>query len=215
VVSYGLAGYASYAGAPWYLNLMAGAARQQYNTVRAIGFTGFSGANNGSFKGLQYTASMQAGYPLNLDAWMPETTLTPIAGLSYSTLRQDGYVESGSAAALNVDAANSNSLKSELGVKLDRVFATAYGKLVPSVQASWRHEYHNTRLQSGASFAADTTGATSFTTQSASPIPNTGVLALGITLMKNQNLSISARYTLEAASGYTAQTGDILLRWQY
>jgi outer membrane autotransporter protein len=215
VVSYGLAGYASYAGAPWYLNLMAGAARQQYNTVRTIGFAGFSGANNGSFKGMQYTTSMQAGYPLNLDAWMPGTTLTPLAGLSYSTLRQDGYVESGSAAALNVNAANSNSLKSELGVKLDRAFASAYGKIVPSLQASWRHEYHNTRLQSGASFAADTTGATSFTTQSASPIPNTGVLALGVTLIKSQNLSISARYTLEAASGYTAQTGDVLLRWQY
>jgi uncharacterized protein with beta-barrel porin domain len=116
---------------------------------------------------------------------------------------------------LNVNAANSNSLKSELGIKLDRSFACAYGTLTPSVQASWRHEYHNTSLQSGASFAADTTGATSFTTQSAAPVPNTGVLALGITLMKNKNLSISARYTLEAASGYTAQTGDVLLRWQY
>jgi outer membrane autotransporter protein len=215
VLSYGLAGYASYAGAPWYLNLMAGAAQQQYNTVRAISFPGFSGANNGSFKGLLYTASMQAGYPLNLGAWMPATTLTPLAGLSYSILRQDGYVESGSAAALNVNAANTNALKSELGVKLDRSFATAYGTLVPSMQASWRHEYHNTRLQSGASFAADTTGATTFTIQSVSPIPNTGVLALGITLMKNQNLSISARYVLEASSGYTAQTGDVLLRWQY
>jgi hypothetical protein len=33
--------------------------------------------------------------------------------------------------------------------------------------------------------------------------------------MKSQNLSISARYTLEAASGYAAQTGDVLLRRQY
>ncbi|MGZ5884040.1 MAG: autotransporter domain-containing protein [Burkholderiaceae bacterium] len=215
VNSYGLTGYASYSGDPWYVNLLAGAAQQQYRTVRAIGFSGFSGAANGSFNGMQYSTSVQAGYPLHVNAFIPGATLTPIASLSYSTLRQQGYVESGTPAALNLAGARSNSLKSELGAKLERSFATSYGNLVPSVQVGWRHEYQDTRLQSAASFAADTTGSTSFTTQRATPVANTGVLTLGVTLMQSQKLNISANYSLEAANGYSSKTGGIQLRWRF
>jgi outer membrane autotransporter protein len=215
IQSYGLTGYASYTGNPWYINLMAGAATQHDNTTRTVSFTGFSGVNTGSFNGMQYTTAVQGGYPLNLDRWISGTTLTPLVGLSYSHLRQNGYTESGSASALNVNASNSNSLRSEVGGKLSRQFVTAYGTLVPSVELDWRHQYQNTRIQSGASFTADATGATTFTTQSASPIANTGVLNLGVTLLKGRNLSVSAQYVLEAASGYTAQTGDVQVRWQY
>jgi outer membrane autotransporter protein len=164
---------------------------------------------------MQYSTAVQAGYPLSLDRWISGTTLTPLVGLSYSYLRQNAYTESGSASALNVNASNSNSLRSEVGAKLSRQFATAYGTLVPSVELDWRHQYQNTRIQSTAGFTADTTGATTFTTQSASPIANTGVLNLGVTLLKGRNLSVSAQYVLEAAGGYVAQTGDVQVRWQY
>jgi len=40
-------------------------------------------------------------------------------------------------------------------------------------------------------------------------------LALGVTLMRSQNLSVGAKYTLEAASGYAANTGDVQVRWDF
>jgi outer membrane autotransporter protein len=211
--SYGLTAYAGYDGRPWFVNVMAGLAQQRYSTVRAVGFTGFDGVANGSFNGLQSTASVQAGYPLALTSDM---TLTPLAGLTYSKLRQNGYTESGgNGAALTVQAATTTSLKSDLGARLERKLDTSYGELTPYVQLRWRHEFQNSRLNTAASFAADPSGATSFTTVGAKPVRNTGVMMLGAALARSKNLSLSANYTLEAGPGYHSQTADMRLRWQY
>jgi outer membrane autotransporter protein len=212
VSAYGLTGYAGYAAEKWYLNLFAGAAQQKYSTFRNVNFSGFNGGASGSFDGMQYIASAQAGYPIKLDA---TTTVTPIAGVTYSRLRQDGYTESGSVAALQIGSASTSSIKSDLGAKLERSFKTSYGDMIPSAQLSWRHEYRNTGLQSVGNFAADTTGTTSFTTQGAEPEKDTGVLVLGVTLARSQNLTLAAHYTLEAAGGYNAQTADVRLRYQF
>ncbi|WP_102662362.1 autotransporter domain-containing protein [Herbaspirillum sp. BH-1] len=211
--SYGLTAYAGYDGKPWYVNVMAGLAQQQYSTVRAVGFTGFYGVANGSFNGLQSTASVQAGYPLVMTN---DVTLTPLAGLTYSKLRQNGYTESGgNGAALTVQAATTTSLKSDLGAKLERKLDTSYGELTPYVQMRWRHEFQDSRLNTAASFAADPSGSTSFTTVGATPVRNTGIMVLGATLARSKNLSLVANYTLEAGQGYHSQTADVRLRWQY
>ncbi|MDR7283081.1 outer membrane autotransporter protein [Pseudomonas corrugata] len=213
VKSYGLFGYASYQGQPWYLDLSLGAVQQQYDTRREINFPGFSGVANGSHDGMQYIASALAGYPIEL---ANHTVLAPIAGLTYSSLDEDSFTESGgNGAALHVDSTSTHSLKSDLGTRLERSFATTYGNVVPSAQLIWRHEYQDTRLQSVSNFAADTSGATSFSSPGAKPVDDTGVLALGVTLLRSNTLSLSAKYTLEAASGYTANTGDMQVRWNF
>jgi outer membrane autotransporter protein len=162
---------------------------------------------------MQYIASALAGYPIEL---ANHTVLTPIAGLTYSSLDEDSFTESGgNGAALHVDSTSTHSLKSDLGTRLERSFATTYGNVVPSAQLIWRHEYQDTRLQSVSNFAADTSGATSFSSPGAKPVDDTGVLALGVTLLRSNTLSLSAKYTLEAASGYTANTGDMQVRWNF
>jgi outer membrane autotransporter protein len=216
VNSYGLMGYAGYSNERWYLDLTAGAVKHRYSTVRAIDFRDFSGTANGSFNGVQYVTAVQGGMPIKLDSLWQRTTLTPIAKLSYSTLRQNGYTESGgNGAALIVNAVNSNSLKSELGAKIERVFTTSYGEVAPAVQLGWRHEFHDNALQTVSSFAADSSGATSFTTTGSTPLRDTGVLALSTTLTRSDNLTLTARYTLETARGYNAQTADLRLRYQF
>jgi outer membrane autotransporter protein len=212
VNSYGLTAYAGFDGKPWYVNLTAGVSRQQYSSTRDASFTNFSGIASGSYNGSIYTASAQAGYPLDIGPG----TLTPLAGLKYSSLRQNGYTESGgNGAALTVNGNTSSSLKSEIGVKAEHSFLTSYGMLKPSVQLGWNHEFRDTRQTTSASFAADTSGSTAFTTQGATPLRDTAQLSLGVALLQSKNLTVSARYTVEGASGYTAQTGDLTLRWQY
>jgi outer membrane autotransporter protein len=213
VVSYGLMGYAGYTAERWYMDFSAGAVEHQFDTVRSINFTGFSGSANGHFHGTQYVASARAGYPIKL---MPDTTLTPIAGLSYSGLNQNAYTESGgNGAALNVRSSKSTSVRSELAAKLERVFACSYGDIVPSAQLGWRHEFHKDAQQSVASFAADGSNSTGFTSLGPTPLKDTAVLALGVTLMRSNNLSLSAKYTVEAGSAYVAQTADLRLRYQF
>lgn len=210
VKNHGVTGYATYDGEPWYVNLMASASLQSTESTRAVSFPGFAGQAFGKFSGTHYAAAAQAGYPLALVA---ATTLTPTFGLGYSQSRQDGYTETGgNGAALRVEASRSNSLKSDIGLKLERTITTGYGELTPSVQLRWRHEFRDARVRMGASFAADTTGFVAF---GQVPVRNTGVLALGATLVSSKQLSLSANYTLETGRGLKAQTADLRLRWAF
>lgn len=211
VNAYGLTAYAGYDGKPWYMNVTAGAARQLYSTTRSISYTGFGGVAHGSFKGNLYAASAQAGYPLALG----DAVLTPMLGLRYSNLRQDGYTETGgNGAALIVASGSGSSLKSEAAVKYERSLQTSHGELKPFAQLGWGHEFR-AGLRTSASFAGDTTGTTSFTAAGVSPLRNTALLSLGATLLRSRNLSAQVRYTLEAGRAYTAQSGEIALRYQY
>lgn len=212
IKSYGLTTYAGYTTDKWYLNLSGSVVQHKYNAHRSIDYTGFSGLASGKFDGMQYTVSALAGYPIALDA---VTTLTPIAGLTYGRLSQDGYTETDSVAALNVSSARTYSLKSDIGAKLERSYQTSYGQITPSMQLTWRHEYRDTNMPSVANFAADSNGATSFTTQGALNNRDTGVLVLRAGMARSDNLSLAARYTLEATHGYTAQTADLQVRYQF
>lgn len=216
VNSYGLSAYAGYTGEPWYLNVSVGAMRSDVQAHRLVDFTGFRGIADSSYKSMQYIAAAQLGYPIKIDQVLPGAVLTPLAGLVYSSLQQDGYTETGgNGAALQVGKSSTHSVKSDLGFKLERAYKTTYGLLKPSVQLLWRHEYSDTRLQSIANFAADTIGATTFTTQGAKPVKDTGVLSLGATLLRSDTLTLSANYTLEQGVGYSSQTGSLLARWRF
>lgn len=216
VNSYGVTAYAGYTGEPWYVNMSLGAMRSDVNSHRVVNFGGFNGIANGSYNGMQYIAAAQAGYPLNFDHVLPGLVLTPLAGLTYSTLKQNGYTETGgNGAALQVGSSDTHSVKSDLGIKLERNYKTSYGLLKPTAQLLWRHEYSDTRMQSIANFAADTSGATTFVTTGAKPVANTGVLSLGLTLLRNENLTLSTSYTLESGGGYTSQTGSLMARWRF
>jgi outer membrane autotransporter protein len=213
VNAYGLIGYASYSGSPWYVNLAAGAVLQRYDSTRLVDFTGFSGEANGQFNGQQYVASAEFGYPLAVGGGI---TLTPLASLSYSYLHQGSYTESGgNGAALSVDSAHTTSVRSNAGLKLEKGFTSRYGDIVPYLQAQWTHEYDHSRLVTGASFAADPTGASAFTTVGATPIADFADIQLGVTLLRANNLSLTARYEVQAGSHFVSQTGSLKLRQMF
>lgn len=212
--SYGLFGYANYDGRPWFLDLSTGVIFHNYDTRREVDFGGFTGDAAGSFSGNQYIVSGQTGYPFTLNS--ADTTLTPIAGLSYSILKQEAYTETGgSGAGLSVGEATSTSLKSDLALRLDRRIALPTGEVQPFVQLGWRHEFHDRGLQSSAIFAADTTGATGFTTTGIRPVADSGVLSIGATLRTSDNLNLTFKYTGEAARGYDSHTGNLQGRWAF
>jgi outer membrane autotransporter protein len=207
--AYGLMGYGGYTANRWYANLSGGVVAQHYDSTRQIDFSGFSGQAGGSFSGMQYVMRGEAGLPLMVGP----LTVTPLAALTYSYLHQNGYTENGGdGAALAVGAAHSTSVKSDLGARFSRELTTSYGVLVPELTLAWRHEYDNTRVSTVAGFAADPTGDTNFSTVGPSPQSNLADLALGVTLLRANNLSLTARYEMEAAHGYLAQVGALKLR---
>lgn len=207
--AYGLIGYAGYNAKTWYANLSAGAMLQRYDTTRHVDFTGFSGTTNGEFNGQQYIARLEAGYPLAVGRF----TVTPLGSLVYSYLRQSAYSETGgNGAALNVGAANTTSVRSLVGAKLERGFQTASGLITPFVQLQWSHEYNRSRQSLASGFSADPSGSTLFTTVGPRPVGDLAVFNLGATLLKGNNMTLTARYGLEAAGGFMSHTGSVQVR---
>lgn len=212
VNAYGLIAYAGYAAQPWYLNLSASAVRNNYSATRLVSLTGFSDAASASYNGWQYVAKAEAGYPLALAQNM---TVTPLASLSYSRQNLSGYTETGSGSALAVQSSSVNAVRSGLGARLEKNIQTSMGELTPFAQFIWSHQYNDSRMSTSASFAADSTGVTSFTTQSAAPMKNVAELALGLNLLKKDDLTLSARYDLQAARHYDAQTFSVRLQKRF
>ncbi|WP_287496124.1 autotransporter domain-containing protein [Pandoraea sp. CB10b_02] len=212
VNGYGLLAYASYFGSPWYVNLSGGVVQQRYNTTRVMDFTGFSGVAKGAFSGQQYVARTEFGYPLALGSG----TLTPLASLTYSYLHQGSYTETaGNGAALSVGTAHTSSLRSALGARLEKAYATRYGDIMPFVQVQWIHEFVNSRALTGASYAGDFTGETAFTAVGPSPVRDLADITLGATLMRRNNLSLTARYELQAGARFVSQTGSLRLQQRF
>lgn len=209
VTGYGLLGYASFTGNPWYVTLSAGAVRQRYTGTRLADFPGFKGSANASFMGQQYMARAEFGFPLALG----RTTLTPLASLTYSYLMQGSYEETGgNGAALAVGTSDTNSLRSALGLKIQHTFASPYGDIVPFARVQWLHEFVTKRQQVSAVYVADPLGETAFTTVGAPPVANLADIALGVALVRANRLSLSLGYTLQVGGGYLSQSGTIRLR---
>ncbi|NBD01148.1 autotransporter domain-containing protein, partial [Atlantibacter hermannii] len=208
--NYGLIGYASYTGEPWFMNLSAGVNRQNYDTSRHVDFTGFSGHARGKFNGQSATVQGELGYPFALGA---DVTLTPLASLSYSYQHIDGYSETGgNGMALDVDSSHNQSVVSDIGARLDKTFETRLGNLTPFVQLSWIHQYDNKQMSNTATYAADSIGETTFITKGAAPVEDMAGVAIGSTLYDVNSLSLDARYDLQAGEDYQAHTFSLRLR---
>lgn len=208
--NYGVIAYAGYTGNPWYLNLSAGLNRQNYSSVRRADFTGFSGAAHGKFNGQSITLQSELGYPIALPT---DVVLTPLAGLTYGYQHVDGYSETGgNGMALDVSSTHAQSVVSDIGARIGKTFATGLGNLTPFAQVSWIHQYDNRQVSSHATYAADAIGETSFITKGASPVEDMAGVAVGTTLYDANDLSLDARYDLQAGDRYQAHTFSLRLR---
>ena len=163
----------------------------------------------GKFADQQYALRGEFGYPLALTQ---TTTLTPLATLSYSYMRQDGYTETnGDGAALRIERSHSDTLKSGLGAKLETTQATPWGDVVPYIQVLWGHQYDNKANDVTASYAASVND-TRFVSQGSTPEKDSVDVNVGATLLQSDTTSVSAYYDISAAQDYTNQSVSLRLR---
>lgn len=213
VDSWGVIGYASYTGDPWYVNLSASVTQQRYDTTRNVSMTGYSDRASGKFNGQQYVTNAEFGYPLLV---ADNTTLTPLASLNYSYQTTGSYKESSdNGSALSVGGSHNNAVRSGLGARLDKSFQTGFGDVVPFIQAVWTHQYNPQRSSTTASYIAATAGETNFTTFGASPVEDTADLSVGATLVKSDTLTLNARYNVQLGQQYQGQTVILQVRKQF
>ncbi|MBV9977267.1 MAG: autotransporter outer membrane beta-barrel domain-containing protein, partial [Hyphomicrobiales bacterium] len=92
--------------------------------------------------GQSYQGHAEAGYHLAFPAAGVNVSVTPYAALDYVNAHVSGFSETGGFGALSVNAADTNSFQTTLGVRLtSRIAVGNYGTIIPEVRLGWNHEF--------------------------------------------------------------------------
>jgi outer membrane autotransporter protein len=141
VNSYQGGAYAGWAGGPWYALGSVVASFNDFGTSRLLTPFGLPGDATSSPSGQSYQGHAEAGYHLGLPAGGVSVSVTPYAALNYVNAHVSGFSETGGFGAFSVNATDSNSLQTTLGVRLTSRIATASGTLTPELRLGWSHEF--------------------------------------------------------------------------
>lgn len=205
--SYQLAAYGSWRprGGNAYVSGIASLARNTYDQARDVDFLGTASAK---YHGWQGQIKLETGYDL---PWTTGLTVTPLASLQATRIRNDSYGESGlDVANLDVGRQHFTNLDSELGLRLTSSMNTAWGRLSGEWQAGWLRSFKNDAIVTTASM-----GGVTFVS-AAQRLPKDGAhIALRGTLQRSKGLSYSVGYDGDLRSGFRSQTASVRMRYEF
>ena len=213
--TYEATAYIGHEPGPWFANASLSYGINDYETSRAIVFTGVDRAAQADYKGDHISAYATAGYHLMADT----IEVTPIASLAYSRVHIDGYRETGAGdVSLDVRSRNYDFLESGLGLKVARAYPTGTGTFVPEAHVRWLHDFTNPNLQQTASFVAP--GSPSFVAPGFKAGNDTVNVGAGMKLLSlgsgKRTWSLETGYDFYAGDkGYTAHQGTIKLTGRF
>ena len=142
VDSYQGGAYVGWAGGPWYALGSAVVSFNDFSTSRLLTPFGLPGEATSSPSGQSYQGHAEAGYHWGLAATGTNISVTPYAALDYVNAHISGFSETGGFGALSVNAADSNSFQTTLGVRLtSRIQMGNMGTLIPELRLGWNHEF--------------------------------------------------------------------------
>jgi outer membrane autotransporter protein len=163
-----------------------------FDSRRRISFAGLTAeGDTDGWKGYYYTESgVTFGDQL--------LAVQPFAGLQYIHFRQNGFTETGAAAAnLAVPGINTNSLRSAIGTRLfsknDRLDGICF---TPEFRALWLHEFLETETGFNTFFSEVGSGAGSFAINGLGMGRDWGVLGTGLNCDFGCNWSAYTNYDL-------------------
>jgi outer membrane autotransporter protein len=205
--TYQVTAYGSRDFGKWFLEAMLAYARQNFSTTRN---TGISGIAVGDFDGDLWAARITAGWPI---AMGQRVTVTPMAGLEWNYLKQDGYTETGGGPlSQTVESESADRLRSALGVRVGTQAELGNFTLRPSVHLFWRHEFFNDGIDSTATF---TGGGAAFTTPGQDITRNTFNIGAQITMETSKSFQLSIRADADYGDRYSAYAGQLLAQWRF
>jgi len=173
--------------------------KQQYDNERNLVIGSLVRTARSDHDGDAFSAFAEGGYNLGFRGW----TVSPFASLQYIYLDEDTSVESGAGAvSLLVDGRTTDSLVSELGFRLGRVFQTATGSLVPEVSLAWKYDFDIDDRDITASFSGSPGAA--FTIAGQDVDDHAAVFGAGVTFIHKSGFSTSLEYNGELRGDYSA-----------
>lgn len=113
-------------------------ARQQYDNRRNVVVGPLSATTSSDHDANVFGTQLGGGYRFDVGGF----GLRPFGVLSYLLLDEEGFTESGAGGAnLSVKSRTTNSLVSELGLRVARGFEPEAGTFVPYLSAAWKYDF--------------------------------------------------------------------------
>jgi len=184
--------------------------KQQYENKRNIMVGPILRTARSDHDGDAFSAFAEGGYHLDFKGW----TVAPFASLQYIYLDEESFAEyDAGAVSLLVDDRTTDSLASELGLRLGRVFQTATGSLVPEARLAWKYDFDIDDRDITASFAGSPGAAFTITGQD---VDDHGAdFGAGLTFIHKSGFSTSLEYHGGLRGDFSAHgiIGEIRYVW--
>lgn len=202
--------YGSYYIKQGYIDAVLSYGRQDYDNKRRITIGPIQRTARSDHNGDLYSAFMEGGYNINIHAWV----LQPFASLQYIYLDEDGFTEKGADSAnLTIDDRKTESLVSELGLRVSHVFKLKRSLLIPEASVAWNYDYDIDDRTIKASFEGAPTSAFSIDGED---VANSGAtVGAGVSLINNDGFSMSLKYNGEFRDNYDAHGVIGELRYEF
>lgn len=151
----------------------------------------------------------ELGYAMPLT---DRVTLEPFVGAGFSSLRTQGFTESGGDAALRGDAGRNNVTTTTLGLHARSAFesAGAQGQLFGTL--GWRHAFGDVDPASTLSFVQ---GGDSFTTNGVPIARNAALVELGVNMAVSKRTTVGVSYGGQYGEGNQQHSGTLDVRYRF
>ena len=193
-----------------YLDMALSYGRQSFDNARLVEVGELTEVATSSHNGDVFSAYAEAGYNIE----MKDLLLQPFAALQYIYLDEESYDESGAEGVnLLVDDRKTESLVSDLGLRLTRPFEGKSWHCIPDVTVAWRHDFDIDDRAITAAF--DGSPGVAFTTQSRDIDKDGVIIGGGMMFLNKAGVSLHARFDSELRGDYTSQRLSGGLRFEF
>lgn len=191
--------YGSYFTKQMYVETALTYSRQDFSNDRTIVVGALQSQARSNHNGDAYSIFLGGGYNFAMESWL----LQPLASLRYIYLTEDDFRESG-AGGVNLIVGNrsTESLESELGLRLARVMPTGIGTFIPEVRAAWNYDFGLDDRVITAAFEGSPNIPFAIAGQDVKH--HGATVGAGVTLVQKNGFSTSLKYDAELREDYSS-----------
>ncbi len=183
IKSYSAHLYASYNYDDWFSFSSLSLGRANISTDREVSFLNRKATS--SYSGNIYSISTLGGYRYQIN----KSTLTPTVELTYASLENNSFDESGANSVnLHLNSNSINSLKSSVGLDFSYIKKESNSYIKPNIYAKWIHEYLNSVNNIDGIFKIE---SDSFVVEGRRAHKNEVIVGTGVDVGFSKNISFS------------------------
>jgi outer membrane autotransporter protein len=193
--------YGSYSAERLFVDTAISYGRQSFQNYRNLEVGTLQRTAESEHGANAWSAYLSGGYNLGRNFW----SLAPLASLQYLHLAEEAFSEEGAGGvSLNVEERKTNTLVSDLGLRLGMGFDTSRGNLLTELFAAWRHDFAIDQGTITASFAD--TPQELFTIDAADTQADGLLLGASLVFKSSDRFSAALKYNLELRGDYSSNS---------